>query len=181
MLVTKDCHGWFAQRVSELVMWYDSQRMDMSADTALALLDEAHSRDPRLAPYGLFVRDPEPVGIGMFFWYASEQDRLTSLLDVHHRPAEEDEQWPAVRKELALVLDSLAPLRPASVGEIGDLTQDHYCVEWWGTLDDLVSGQDPWAIEVRGRFRSDIDEESPRLISTAELDAFVAMLAEYGF
>ena len=142
-------------------------------------LEAAHEQDPRDVPYGVFIRDPWPAGVGMFFWYRDAEAREAALLDEHHLVGDGVDEWPAARGKLSELLTELGELRPDTAERSRAITDCCYHVEWWGTFEDLARGGDEFSVDVRDGF---LDEDGGgRPVSASEDAAFVEHVRHYGF
>lgn len=161
----------------------------MTHDEITLELQAAHARDPRTAPFGVFTSDPHPFGIGMFFWYESREALERALLDLHPYVAGADElderreRWAEARGRLQAILERDRELSPTGAKAAGKVTFPLFCLDWWGTFDDLCSRHDDWAVSTREHYRSmaesDVLPGTP--ILSDEIEAFIEEVRAYGY
>jgi len=62
--------------------------------------------------------------------------------------------------------------------ELNNVVKDEFVIDWWGTFDDLATGDSEFAKNARIDFRGqDVDEDDP--LKDEELDPFVEFLTTY--
>ena len=131
--------------------------MTMSTRQWDAEAEEAASRDPRQAPFGIYTGDSFVLAsVRVFLWFESIEQLMEHLLEVEPRryrvtPGNGLEEYQArVRPILerlryeGLAAQLLDELNPAQDGG--------FVVDWWGTFAELRDGDSAFAAELRERF-----------------------------
>jgi hypothetical protein len=155
----------------------------------------AVNASPRVGDWGLFAySDALPTvggGAGLFHWFETK----AQLLDFVKRhltfasPGHADIDPGRVAFEAEELVNAMGADPDAEQMEMTRLVLNRALrtftqIEWWGSLDDLLDGDHPYAKRVRAWFRHAEDEtdchpEQP--IAIAELLDFLGSLQNYGF
>ena len=169
----------------------------MAAETSsfLTATDEAmsiaSSRDPLKFTWGVFAwADGPPAcggGVGAFLWFAEREELLAFITDL--APAgfmtfDDEAEWLELRERLRRTASSLEAKPEDAIanlnGELSSLLQ----IDWVGRLEQLLSGDSPYAMTVRAGFRSDWDDKPEQVNTSAitdkEMQEFLEYLSEYG-
>ena len=145
-------------------------------------LELAAARDPLTSRFGAFVRDADDVGFAVFGWYDTPQDLRRSVLEDQAFPNEDDvrepERWGQVRGELEALFAASPDLDTATREGMNALTAPWFTFDWWGTFEELCTGDHETAREMRERYRDaqDADDDGP--IPDEEREDFAAWLRE---
>jgi hypothetical protein len=169
-----------------------SERMTASDQPMPVQPDEAHERDPRVHPFGIFSADD--MGIGMFQWYRDGREALQSYVRcdlLEHWLAGSDEESRAASAVLAraeaeglALSDVIEPLNEACGGESN--------IRWAGSFTELTAGNSEFVRDIRSAWwgerleaRAEDDEateeELERPIPADAIEEFVEFLARYGY
>ena len=151
-------------------------------------LNEACQRDPKKFPQCAFIGDDFVLSqVTLFFWFRDSSELLDSIAEcepaVYLDPAEPE--YHEVSARLAKIRDSARPADTLSVdlmSQLQDVLRGHACIRWWGSLEDLISGDGEFEREVREDFHEGSDEREPdgRVIEPEMVDDFVEFLRTYG-
>jgi len=130
--------------------------------------------------------DAPPVicgaGMGAFQWFKSSKEMVKFVEDyfcwVHPAPSSMD------AKDIAAEVKRIIRQgREERIGgeelraRLNDFMRNMWQIQWWGTFQELCSGGDDFALELRGAFRED---ESDAAINADEVKAFAGWLSAYG-
>lgn len=146
-------------------------------------LELATARDPLTSRLGVLARDADDVGLAVFHWYDTPQDLRRSVLEDHAFPNDDDrrepEAWGRVRPDLEALLSAAPTLDTPTREGVNALTAPWFTLNWWGTFDELCTGDHETAREVRERYRASEDvEDDGSPIAEEEQEDFAASLAE---
>ncbi len=99
-------------------------------------------------------------GTGGFTWFPTRDellDFLQTVVPASTRMDDEDKEkaLEAFKAKLAAAPEDLEGFRSVVNDELGG----HIQVDWMGTLEDLRTGDHPYAIYLRARFHTDHDED----------------------
>jgi hypothetical protein len=155
-------------------------------------LEFPQQRDPREFPYGYFGSDDFVLAsAGSFMWFESPHEMLTWLKlgepKLYEVP-DEDLQKIAGPIDDALP-NYVAPgssLDPELIAQIRKGSKGYFCIDWWGKFDELVSGETPFASDVRERFwdlyaeDEELERDVQPPIPPNLIDVFLIFLSEYG-
>jgi hypothetical protein len=150
--------------------------------------EEAQSRIPRSDSWGFYACDDGPApaanGSGPFCWFENRekmceflrqyplltQSRLKLQADeINHVSTIAD----AVRK-LVSEFEETKSDKETAIGAFNNALQGIEQISWWGTLQDLISSDHPFAEDLRQRFQSVADVEP-----SAHSPEFIEFLQEY--
>ena len=124
---------------------------------------------PEDCEWGFFSYGDAPPaiggGVGMFTWFP---DRNSMLEFIEHTlpynpPGQSDLDPDEIAENTAAVAEKL---RLGTLGDLDGLKELNEVLvtcsqlDWMGTVDDLLSGNHPYAVHVRQAFRDDEDEEA---------------------
>ena len=169
-------------------MVWDPEALTERADEAMSI---ASSRDPLKFTWGVFAwADGPPAcggGVGAFLWFAEREELLAFITDL--APAgfmtfDDEAEWLELRERLRRTASSLEAKPEDAIanlnGELSSLLQ----IDWVGRIEQLLSGDSPYAMKVRAGFRSDWEDKPEQLktnsITDEELQAYLEYLSEYG-
>ena len=146
------------------------------------LASAAMERDPRGAigylTGGSFALDTSRV----FCWFQDLADLITQLREVEPR-VHDIEAGEALNTYQAKLDPVLATIRSDGLTEearveLNNVVKDEFVIDWWGTCDDLATGDSEFAKDARIDFRGlDVDEEVP--LKDEEFDDFIEFLKTY--
>jgi hypothetical protein len=162
------------------------QRKEYTAhEQVIETLTTARDADPRQNPFGVLIQDPWEDGDQQFFWYPTRAEMEYALLDAHafvdpEAFVEDQEDWFEARFDLDNALQDIRELRPHDSEGLDDLVNDFFCIVWIGHFEDLVDGDDPIAVDIREELRWGGEEDDTSPVKDDELDAFVALLRDFG-
>jgi hypothetical protein len=162
------------------------QRKEYTAhEQVIETLTTARDADPRQNPFGVLIQDPWEDGDQQFFWYPTRAEMEYALLDAHafvdpEAFVEDQEDWFEARFDLDNALQDIRELRPHDSEGLDDLVNDFFCIVWIGHFEDLVDGDDPIAVDIREELRWGGEEDDTSPVKDTELDAFVALLRDFG-
>lgn len=147
-------------------------------------LETPHRRDPRDYPWGMFTSDDFVLAnVGMFMWFADRSEMAAYIREAEPTiydvtGAELDELMQAIEPSLSRLIagEALESVRESLNG-----AQEHWNTQWWGTFEDLCTGQGEFESEVRIAFRELDGDGSPDPIEAGEQARLIEFLADYGF
>lgn len=153
----------------------------MDAEKAQELLEQAMGLDPREAAFGIctggsFVLDT----VRVFCWFRSRDDLAYFLKEVQPVIYEfEDEDVGPYQAEIKPLLQTISrdELTESLRARLNETVSDIYCVDWWGTLEELQQGKTEFSRQIIGRFRDDENNVTP--IENEEIDDFLEFLITY--
>ena len=137
----------------------------------------AHFRDPLVSQFGYSAVSTGGCPICQFQWFDSVVDLLDNLI-------ENELAW-TVLLDRSRALDELEALKhlAASIGCHG-LTEEYRLsfnvirgdagIQWWGTIDDLLSGRTEFSQNLLRRYRR--DESAGRAVTSAEITEFLKFI-----
>jgi hypothetical protein len=155
------------------------------------MMGETNSRNPLDFPWGLFSwADAPPAiggGVGAFQWFQSLDELLEFVTDFSaagFASFDEEEEWLGLRDKLRQIAAGFANNPHAAItafnAELISLLQ----LDWIGRLEDLQSGDGPFPLTLRARFRDDWDDTpaapSQEPIKEDERSSFLLFLSNYG-
>ena len=145
---------------------------------------------PEDCEWGFFSYGDAPPaiggGVGMFTWFP---DRNSMLEFIEHTlpynpPGQSDLDPDEIAENTAAVAEKL---RLGTLGDLDGLKELNEVLvtcsqlDWMGTVDDLLSGNHPYAVHVRQAFRDDEDEEAEGgPIKEDEKEEFFEFLETWG-
>lgn len=151
--------------------------------------------EPTWRSWGFFAYDDGPPfcggGTGFFCWYDSKEEMLETL---HKHPflfhsdresSEEDEAEINLANSVRSVLEKMGK---GSISDSDALEQLNKLlaridqIEWWGSFEDLVTGDSEYAKHVRdsfGKLPKSVDTSVP-VAESKELNEFISVLQEWG-
>ncbi len=157
--------------------------------------ERAYELKSRRPCWGLFSYGDAPggmagSGVGIFQWFETK----TAMLEYvgHHltfsSAGPSDVDPGRVADEARTLVETVGPesnpeVLEATRLELNKILRDFSQVEWWGSFEDLLQGNHPYAKEVRVWFRDRSDKEekaADRPIGESEVADFQAAIEEYG-
>jgi hypothetical protein len=171
----------------------DDEALSEQFDDAQNISNEATSGNPGDLTWGFFSYGDAPPaiggGLGMFTWFEDRETLLSFIADVlpYFPPGPSGSDFRGIEDKTREIIEEMRS------GTISDLEGTERLngvlkrfsqIEWIGTVDDLLSGSHPYAIEVRAAFR--YDEENPddpdngSAITEEEREDFFEMLDTWG-
>ena len=145
--------------------------------------EEVVDRDPRVFPYGFLASD---MHVGMISWFKDVDEMMEFLLKT------EPIIWDYEGKELENYTEAISKIakKAKSVGlneelriSINELVSKDFIVEWWGTFDNLLKGEDKFTKNVREEFLEESldgkDELSNNNIPEESLEDFIEWLKTF--
>jgi hypothetical protein len=145
---------------------------------------------PEDSEWGFFSYGDAPPaiggGVGMFTWFP---DRNSMLEFIEHTlpynpPGQSDLDPNEIAENTAAVVEKL---RLGTIGDLDGLKELNEVLvtcsqlDWMGTVDDLLSGNHPYAVHVRQAFRGDEEEEAEGgPIEEDEKEEFFEFLETWG-
>lgn len=167
------------------------EEYDAICEQADKLWLEAHDEKPNDSFWGMYSYGDAPGGIGggvgSFVWFPSEDlllDFIAAVLPFSPPgPASMDHALTAKKvKEIVEQVRSGDSDLNVSRAELNDVLKRYSQIEWFGTFEELRSGESDYSKKVLERFRymEDEDEGPPRELSDQEVDEFIDFLREYG-
>lgn len=146
--------------------------------------------NPRVNPFGFFCYSDASAaiggGVGMFTWFPDRISMLDFIAETlpYCPPGQMGLDWGSV------ALGTEAIINEMKLGSIDDSTgvqrlnsvlKTFSQIEWLGTLNELLSGDHPYATQVRMEFRDQEDEQkSDKPIQIEEQESFFEFLAAWG-
>lgn len=133
-------------------------------------LDQARQADPLTHPWGLYLSPASGEGDGMA-WFASEAG-LVSFVTQGLWPALSGvEPEPGLKAELAELMDGPSPLRWERLDALNLLLEPLLQLHWWGSLQQLYEGEDPFAKDLREAWRDSVGRGPQDFSALPEADA----------
>ncbi len=162
----------------------------MNNDEAIIQTEVFLERDPRTAPFGIFMGGSFVLdSVRVFAWFESIAEMQTYLMEIFPRcyDIEDQEDLQAYQERVRLVVESLATskLTDSSRAEFNSLVSDFAVADWWGEFKELTDGNSEFANRLRARLFEDESEgegedgPSP-ILSVGQLDDFVEFLKTCG-
>ncbi|MEA5473347.1 hypothetical protein VB716_03840 [Synechococcus sp. CCY9201] len=155
------------------------------------ITSQSCDRDPRVFAWGLFAWGDAPPaiggGVGAFQWFNSLEDVLEFVTDLS--PAGymtfEEEDWLQLRDTLRKIAKEFQSSPRQSITDFNSQLKSLLQIDWIGSFEELLSGDEDFARKVRVSFREDwIDQPSPtgssRGIDSSETNEFIEFLDQYG-
>jgi hypothetical protein len=128
------------------------------------------NRDPRVFPYGLYVADM-CAGIGVISWFKDVDEMMEYLLKTE--PIIWDYEGETLDHYTKNILKISGEAKSSGLNEelrvsANKLVASDFEIEWWGTFDELLKGEDEITKNIREEFldieeggsNSDIPDES---------------------
>ncbi len=154
----------------------------MNEEQAQDLLEKSLEMDPRKAACGIYTGGSFVLdSVRVFSWFASMEELERHLRDVQPLSYSMDEDDIAEYKlSVNPLLEKLAKqgLSESLMAEMNEAVSATYVIDWWGTFDELKSGETEFACQVRGWFRD--DEQETGVIQEDEIEDFVDFLTTCG-
>ena len=139
--------------------------------------------DPRSSPYGYFVTDQ--FNVGQFRWCADAAAALRAYVNDDLIAALLEDDGAVIAATEALYRDATTAAKGLGdvVEALNAITDGYAAVRWCGTFKALCTGDDDFALELRGSWREDADddEDPGRSIAEDEMDDFLEFLEGYGY
>ena len=158
------------------------------AEVLKARLEEANERNPRTFPMGAFIGDDFVLSaVAMFFWFRDSTELLDSIVEcepaLYIDPAEPE--YEEVSARLAAIRDSVRPgdlLSTDLMSRLESALKGYASIRWWGSLEDLLSGEGEFEQEVRESLREGFEDDDPGhgVIGPEMVDDFVEFIRTYG-
>jgi hypothetical protein len=169
----------------------DEDDLDERIERAEASWQEVSSgAPPDDCQWGFFSYGDAPPaiggGIGMFTWFP---DRNSMLEFIEHTlpynpPGQSDLDPDEIAENTAAVVEKLRLGKISDLDGIKELNEVLVTcsqLEWIGTVNDLLTGNHPYAVHVREAFREDDGEEAEdKHISEDEKEDFFEFLESWG-
>ena len=142
--------------------------------------EKAMERDPRESRYGYFSGGTFALdGVRVFMWFDNASDLLDHLCNcdplVHGMDTDEAEHF---SRQVQNAVSQPFELSESNRAKVNEIAREFLCIEWWGTFDDLLKGDNGLASETRRGFR---DGESDEPIQPSDVTNFTEYLSQYGF
>lgn len=157
----------------------------MTDDGLRERLEAANAADPEAFPWGVRTADPWPAGLALFFWYETEAELRNALLRGDHAVDADDETRTRAAEALKLILGASSSLSPDTAQAGNEAAYPAFNILWWGTFDDLCSGDHEVAREAREAFFEahhedyDFPQQAPPVPTESRAD-FAEFLKEWG-
>lgn len=174
--------------------------LDQRIERADILVKDFKFPNPLPGHWGFFsYSDASPAiggGVGAFCWFSTREamlDFAESVIPFNPGgPAGDDEGLLSVAVRVSELVEdarsgkvSLEEMRLRLNGVLVRYSQ----FEWFGTFEELLSGEHPWAQQIRQNFigadRSDVNDSADgpvvRRIVDGEMKDFLAYLQDYGY
>lgn len=157
----------------------------MTDDEHRGRLEAANTADPQAFPWGVRTADPWPAGLALFFWYETETELRHALLRGDHAVDADDETRTRAAEALEAVLSASSSLSPDTAQAGNEAAYPAFNILWWGTFDDLCSGDHEVANDAREAFLEshdedyDFPEQAPPIPAESRVD-FAAFIREWG-
>ena len=127
-------------------------------------------------------------GMGIFFWFKNYNDLYQFLADyfVVLAPGPADQDHEKVFVQVAQIIKELAAQKiqkEEAIAKVNKTARNFSQLEWIGSLEDLETGNSPFAVELRKSFLEDRKDENiseNRVILRSERDEFVEYLGAFG-
>lgn len=147
--------------------------------------------NPGECEWGFFSYGDAPAaiggGIGMFAWFSDRQSMLdfiaSSLPYCPPGPSHLDPDEVATRTSTIVAKLKLGTVSdPEGINELNTALVNCSQLTWMGTVTDLLTGDHPYALEVRQAFHDSVDDEpSSAPIDEGRTQEFFEFLQEWGF
>lgn len=135
-----------------------------------AVLDQARRADPLMHPWGLYLSPIQGEADGLA-WFSSEA-ALVSFVKQGLWPALSGvEPEAGVSAELAELLGGPSPLRWDRLEAVNRLLEPLGQMHWWGSLQQLYEGEDPFAKDLREAWRDQVGRGSQDFSALPAADA----------
>ncbi len=169
----------------------DEDDLDERIERAEASWQEVSSgAPPDDAEWGFFSYGDAPPaiggGVGMFTWFP---DRNSMLEFIEHTlpyfpPGQSNLDFDEIAENTAVVVEKIrlgAISDLDGIKELNEVLVTCSQLNWIGTVTDLLTGNHPYAIEVRAAFRDDDDEDADGgPIDEDEKEDFFEFLESWG-
>lgn len=152
----------------------------ITKDQAIELGDAVMNRDPREYPYGYFSGGSFALDSArVFMWFADEQDLIKHIADCDPAVYDLDEaESVAFSNHVHRIFKVDNALSSENLELLNAAASSFFCVDWWGTFDELTCGDGEFARQLRSEFR---EGESDSPIVDLEMDDFIDLIQHYGF
>jgi hypothetical protein len=169
----------------------DAELNCQSAADIQILVARAHERAPAKTSWGFFSYDDAPAGIGggcgAFLWFDSHPEMVDFIgTYLPFRSAGASRRSPTeVATRVKGILAEMC-LNPDGNSEgvrtrLNDLLKGYTNLVWWGPFDELLSGSNEFAREVRRWFHSSrMADKADAPIEADQQEEFVQAIQEYG-
>lgn len=169
----------------------DDDDLDERIERAEASWQEVSSgAPPDDCEWGFFSYGDAPPaiggGVGMFTWFP---DRNSMLEFIEHTlpyfpPGQSNLDFDEIAENTAVVVEKIrlgAISDLVGIKELNEVLVTCSQLNWMGTVNDLLTGNHPYAIEVRAAFREDGEEETGGgPVSKDEKEDFFEFLESWG-
>ena len=143
-----------------------------------------HARlDPRHNQWGIYSSDHWPFGASVFFWFKTEDELRARIADGSFDVDGDEKDWQPVLAGMTSAIAQIKELSPQDVDAINEQSNGAFDIRWLGRFEDLLSGKDPFALELREVWRQDdetSEDELVKPVGTGEVDQFVEFIQQYG-
>jgi len=127
-------------------------------------------------------------GMGIFFWFKNYNELYQFLADyfVVLAPGPADQDHKKVFNDVAGIIKDLAAQKiqkEDAIAKINKTARNFSQLEWIGFLEDLETGNSPFAVALRKSFiedRKDEKDSEKRVILRSDRDEFIEYLGTFG-
>ena len=146
-----------------------------------AAFENSFEKEPASSSWGFFAYDDAPGavggGAGNFSWFDSKNELFSFLtkypLLAHSNAAPDTERFVKAKDYLAQL--TVETLDQKAVNELNQLNAGIEQIQWFGQLNDLLSGDDEFAKGMRTFFSG-----SPELLLKTNIPEFAEFLRGWG-
>jgi hypothetical protein len=156
----------------------------MNKEKAIQIGDDAMSRDPRKASYGLFSGGSFVLdSCRVFMWFETIQELTYFIknaeplifdLDAEDRKKYEDGITPFLEKV------NKDGLTSELKNQINDIPSGFMTIEWWGSFSELVGRNTEFSRDIVDQFFERLEEES-KTLTDEHIDDFIEFIKSYGY
>ncbi|MGS2742581.1 hypothetical protein ACU6TU_03160 [Halomonas sp. LS-001] len=152
-------------------------------------LEHHHGITPTDKSWGLyFAGDDSPAmggGVGAFYWFGSKDEMLRFIVQVlPFNPPGPAHDNPLAKQHQVSVISEAIRMNAISdeqgIIQLNKALKGFSCIEWWGTLEMLTTGQDNFAKRVVSAFEMQEDRPLSLPLRGSQRSAWLAFLSEYG-
>lgn len=156
----------------------------MDKDTIMHLAELAAAKDPRNCQIGLYSGSSSVLdSTAIFMWFDSVEDFKTALLDwepvIFELDSDESLAYQDGAKQILQDVVSVEDLGQKVIDRLNDNSDSFFAIHWCGTFNQLISGHDTFAADLRSGFR-DEEGDAHLPIKPDEIKDFVEYLRNYG-
>jgi hypothetical protein len=120
--------------------------------SAPQILAAARAADPQQAPWGCYLVPAEEGGDGLL-WFATEAALIAFVRDGLWSALHGVLPAPGDQLQLNALLEGPSPLRWDTLDGLNQVLEPVAQLHWWGSLQQLYEGQDPFAKDLREAWR----------------------------